>query len=82
MKPVTPYTALDPKKPITFGPYMNDPDLINNKKQHSMAMEAARKVIPEVFADLEKLTGRNYSVIDSYRMEDAEGRCGVAELRG
>jgi len=69
---VTPYTALDPEKPITFGPYMNDPDLINNKKQHSMAMEAARKVIPEVFADLEKLTGRNYSVIDSYRMEDAE----------
>ncbi|MEE4218219.1 MAG: thiamine pyrophosphate-dependent enzyme [Xanthomonadales bacterium] len=67
-----PYTALDPQKPITFGPYMNDPDLINNKKQHSMAMEAARKVIPQVFADLEKLTGRNYSVIDSYRMEDAE----------
>ena len=71
-EPETPYTALDPKRPVTFGPYMNDPDLINNKKQHSLAMEAARKVIPEVFKDLEKLTGRSYSTIESYRMEDAE----------
>ena len=29
--PETPYTALDPKHPVTFGTYMNDPDLINNK---------------------------------------------------
>ena len=71
-EPNPPYTALDPKKPITFGPYMNDPDLINNKKQHSMAMEAARKVIPEVFAELEQLTGRSYAVADRYRMDDAE----------
>jgi len=67
-----PYTALDPKRPITFGPYMNDPDLINNKKQHSLAMEAARKVIPEVFAELEQLTGRSYAVADRYRLEDAD----------
>ena len=67
-----PYTALDPRKPITIGPYMNDPDLINNKKQHSLAMEAARKVIPEVFSELEQLTGRKYAVLDRYRMEDAE----------
>ena len=71
-KPETPYTALDPKHPVTFGPYMNDPDLINNKKQHSLAMEAARKVIPEVFEELDELTGRSYPVLDAYRMEDAE----------
>ncbi|MBT8039581.1 MAG: pyruvate synthase [Xanthomonadales bacterium] len=71
-EPETPYTALDPEHPVTFGPYMNDPDLINNKKQHSMAMEAARKVIPEVFAELEELTGRSYAVADRYRMDDAE----------
>ena len=46
------FTALDPDQPVTFGPYMNDPDLINNKVQQSEAMEAARRVIPEVFADL------------------------------
>ncbi len=71
-KPNTPITALDPKNPVTFGPYMNDPDMINNKKQHSLAMEAARRVIPEVLRELEELTGRSYPVLDAYRMEDAE----------
>jgi pyruvate ferredoxin oxidoreductase alpha subunit len=71
-KPESPYTALDPRHPVTFGPYMNDPDLINNKKQHSLAMEAARRVIPEVFEELGRFTGRHYPVVDSYRMDDAE----------
>jgi len=71
-EPNSPITALDPKRPATFGPYMNDPDTINNKKQHSLAMEAARRVIPEVLAELEQLTGRSYPVLDSYQMEDAE----------
>jgi pyruvate ferredoxin oxidoreductase alpha subunit len=70
--PETPFTALDPEHPVTFGPYMNDPDLINNKKQHSLAMEAARRVIPEVFEELAQLTGRSWPVIDAYRMDDAE----------
>jgi pyruvate ferredoxin oxidoreductase alpha subunit len=70
--PETPYTALDPEHPVTFGPYMNDPDLINNKKQHSLAMEAARRVIPEVLEELAALTGRSYPVLDAYRMDDAE----------
>jgi len=65
-------TPLDTEHPATFGPYMNDPDLINNKVQLSQAMDAARRVIPEVFAELEKLTGRPYPVLDAYRMDDAE----------
>lgn len=32
-------TALDPRHPVTIGPYMNDPDLINNKYQ----LERARR---------------------------------------
>ena len=39
-------SPLDTEHPATFGPYMNDPDLINNKVQLSQAMEAARRVIP------------------------------------
>ncbi len=70
--PDAPITALDPARPVTFGPYMNDPDLINNKMQLTEAMEAARRVIPEVLADLATLTGRSYPLIDAYRMEDAE----------
>jgi pyruvate ferredoxin oxidoreductase alpha subunit len=65
-------SPLDTEHPATFGPYMNDPDLINNKVQLSQAMEHARRVIPEVFAQLEALTGRAYPVMDAYRMQDAE----------
>jgi pyruvate ferredoxin oxidoreductase alpha subunit len=65
-------SPLDTEHPATFGPYMNDPDLINNKMQLSQAMEAARRVIPEVFAELEKVTGRTYPVLDAYRMADAK----------
>jgi pyruvate ferredoxin oxidoreductase alpha subunit len=65
-------TPLDTEHPTTFGPYMNDPDLINNKVQLSEAMDAARQVIPDVLAELEKVTGRPYPVLDAYRMDDAE----------
>jgi pyruvate ferredoxin oxidoreductase alpha subunit len=65
-------TPLDTEHPATFGAYMNDPDLINNKVQLSEAMEAARRVIPQVFADLQRMTGRPYAVLDEYRMDDAE----------
>ena len=66
------FTALDPEHPVTFGPYMNDPDLINNKVQQSEAMEAARRVIPEVLAELELFSGRRYLTVDCYRMGDAD----------
>ncbi|HSW94852.1 MAG TPA: thiamine pyrophosphate-dependent enzyme [Patescibacteria group bacterium] len=65
-------TPLDLEHPATFGPYMNDPDLINNKVQLSQAMEAARRVIPAVLTELTELTGRTYPIVDAYRMEDAE----------
>ena len=65
-------TPLDLDHPRTFGPYMNDPDLINNKVQLSQAMEAARRVMPEIFAELERLTGRPYPVLDRYAMDDAD----------
>ncbi|MEK7474437.1 MAG: thiamine pyrophosphate-dependent enzyme [Candidatus Coatesbacteria bacterium] len=73
-----PMTALDPAHPVTFGPYMNDPDLINNKKQLSDAMEAARSVIPQVFKEFGELTGRFYPVLDEYRMADADSALVIA----
>ncbi|MDT8395935.1 MAG: thiamine pyrophosphate-dependent enzyme [bacterium] len=64
--------ALDPGNPVTIGPYMNEPDLINNKKQLSMAMEKAYKLLPGIYGEYGKLSGRTYSVLNSYAMEDAE----------
>lgn len=65
-------TTVDPRKPVTIGPYMNDPDLINNKKQQSDAIIRSHAVIRKVFAEFEALSGRRYDFLDLYRMEDAE----------
>ncbi len=66
------YTSIDPENPVTFGPVMNDPDLINNKKQHSMAMEAAYNLLPKIFEEYYRISGRRFDLIDAYRTEDAE----------
>lgn len=66
------FGALDPENPVTIGSYMNEPDLLNNKYQLHMAMEEARTVIPEVFDEYEKLSGRKLGAVKSCQTEDAE----------
>ncbi|MGZ4333183.1 MAG: thiamine pyrophosphate-dependent enzyme [Gaiellaceae bacterium] len=65
-------TALDPRHPVTIGPYMNDPDLINNKFQLNLAMAAAEDVIADELAAYAALSGREYDVLDCYRLDDAD----------
>ncbi|MEW6720974.1 MAG: thiamine pyrophosphate-dependent enzyme [Thermodesulfobacteriota bacterium] len=65
-------TSVDPSKPVTIGPYMNDPDQINNKKQQADAMLRADGVVKKVFAEYAALSGRRYDPLELYRMEDAE----------
>jgi len=64
--------VLDRNNPITVGPYMNEPDYINNCYQQSMAMYRAGEVFDEIRKEYAKLTGRDYPILDLYRMEDAE----------
>ncbi|MGG0720388.1 thiamine pyrophosphate-dependent enzyme [Robertmurraya massiliosenegalensis] len=64
--------ARDPKKPVTIGAHMNGEDLTNNHFQQSEAMYAAGEVYQEVVAEYAKLSGRDYPVLDLYKMEDAE----------
>jgi len=71
-KRVDPYTSLNPRNPVTIGPYMNDPDLINNKVQLHQAHEAARGVFLEIAAEYAQWTGRNYASIECYRTEGAQ----------
>ncbi len=66
------YDLLDVENPVTIGSYMNEPDILNNKYQLHMAMEDARKVIPEIYREFEKLSGRALSVVSEYRTDDAE----------
>ncbi|MBI4249816.1 MAG: pyruvate synthase [Elusimicrobia bacterium] len=71
-EPHFPYHALDPKRPLTIGPYMNDPDLINNKFQLHLAFEQARFALAAIFEEYGALSGRRYDLLEWYRMEDAE----------
>ncbi|AZT90038.1 pyruvate synthase [Caldicellulosiruptor changbaiensis] len=64
--------ATDPENPVTIGPYMNEPDLINNKYQLSKAMDKAYEIIPKVFDEFYKISGRRYTLVEGYKMEDAE----------
>lgn len=67
-----PVTSLNPAAPVTFGPYMNDPDLINNKVQLHRAHEAAARLFPVIAAEYERLSGRAYPALDSAGPSDAE----------
>ncbi|MBN3525765.1 thiamine pyrophosphate-dependent enzyme [Paenibacillus apiarius] len=64
--------TLDRHNPITVGPYMNEPDYINNCYQQSMAMYKAGEVFDRIRQEYAVLTGRDYPILDLYRMEDAE----------
>lgn len=66
------YPFLDLEHPITVGSYMNEPDLINNRYQLHLAMERAERILPELFEEYEKLSGRNYEKAEGYQAEDAE----------
>ena len=65
-------SVLHPENPVTIGSYMNEPDLMNNKYQLHEAMEKARAVIPDVFNEYEKLSGRRLKNLKSYQADDAE----------
>ncbi|MEK8128426.1 thiamine pyrophosphate-dependent enzyme [Paenibacillus filicis] len=64
--------VLDRNNPITVGPYMNEPDYINNCYQQSEAMYRAGGVFDRIRQEYKELTGRDYPILDLYRMEDAE----------
>ena len=63
---------LNKKEPIAVGPMDLQPYLTEHKKQQSVAMENAKKVIKEVSEDFERMTGRKYDFFEGYMLEDAE----------
>lgn len=67
-----PYSALDLEHPVTIGSYMNEPDILNNKYQLHLAMEAVRERSAEIFAEYETLSGRLYSPVEGYGTQDAD----------
>lgn len=66
------FSTLNPLKPVTIGPYMNEPDLINNKYQLHQAHEMAKKVFSSICQEYESLSGRHYEEYELYKMQNAE----------
>lgn len=63
---------LDEKGSVSMGPYDTSAYYMEHKYQQAVAMENAKKVIAEVAAEYEKISGRKYGFIEEYRMDDAE----------
>ena len=63
---------LNDKEPIAVGPLDLQSYLFEHKKQQAVAMENAKKVILDVAADFEKMTGRKYGFFESYKLDDAD----------
>lgn len=63
---------VDPTKPVTIGAHMLGDDLINNHFQQSEALYRAEEVFQEIAEEYKILSGREYPILDLYRMEDAE----------
>lgn len=66
------YSALDLEHPVTIGSYMNEPDVLNNKYQLHLAMEAVRERAVEIFEEYAGLSGRIYSPVEGYGTQDAD----------
>ena len=63
---------LNASEPLAIGPYANPPYVMEAKRANLQALENSKKVMLDVAADFERISGRKYSFFESYRMEDAD----------
>lgn len=63
---------LNKDEPMAVGAYATPVYYIEAKRQQAQAMMDAKEVIRKVGAEFGELTGRNYGLIETYMMEDAE----------
>ena len=68
----TPFSLLNTDKPITVGPLDLQDYYFEHKRSEAEAMREAGKSIKKVFGDFGKKFGRKYSLIEEYKMEDAD----------
>lgn len=62
----------NPDGKVSIGPLDMPAYYMEHKYQQAEAMRNAKKVILEVAAEFEKVTGRKYGLFEEYKMEDAE----------
>ncbi|MGA1931620.1 2-oxoacid:ferredoxin oxidoreductase subunit alpha [Arcobacter sp. YIC-464] len=63
---------LDFDKPVTHGVQTEQDWHFEHKAKQHAALMASKDVVEEIFAEFKELTGREYKLVESYGMEDAE----------
>ncbi len=63
---------LDVKNPISMGNLDMYDFYFEHRRQQVAAMEAAKKVIEDVGKEFEKVSGRPYGLIETYKLDDAD----------
>ncbi len=63
---------LDVNKPITIGPLDLQDYYFEHKRQQAEGMMQAQKAIEKVGKDFKSKFGKNYGIVEGYKMEDAE----------
>lgn len=63
---------LDPADPMVINDLTGSNEITEMKYQQAVGFEAARSVMNDVFGEFERQFGRKKSVVEGYRMEDAE----------
>jgi len=63
---------LNADMPMAVGPYATSPFYMETKMNQRLAMKNAKKVILEVAAEFEKISGRKYGFFEEYKLDDAE----------
>lgn len=64
---------LDVDNPVTYGPFDGlGGFFMEHKKNQDDAIRAAKDVVLEVAQDYAKISGRQYGLFESYKLEDAE----------
>lgn len=63
---------LDPAHPVTYGQLILSDFYIEYKRAQHEVMTKVGKVVLDVAADFEKISGRRYGLFEAYRLEDAD----------
>jgi len=72
LPPKKPIYPIDPDNPRTYGPLALYDYYMEHKRQQAEAMENSYPVILEVFKRYEEASGRRYTPVKTYGMEDAD----------
>ena len=71
LPPFKPLRTLEPTNPRTIGPFGAQDVYTETKKQQEIALLRSQGVLEEAWQDFERLFGRRYHAIQSYRTGDA-----------